>query len=145
MVRIICIGNRFMRKDAAGPRVYDRLGGMKLPPEIMLIDGGLGGLNLLPFFDAADKVILVDQVAGPCDAPGVVHLKPSDVAVDETAGYDHTSGLGYLLAVLPQVCEQRVPEIDIVGVSGDADDKTIEEAARLALKLALPARCQKVV
>lgn len=133
--RIICIGNRFISTDAAGPRVYDLLSQMELPPGVMAIDGGVGGLNLLPFFDAADKVILVDQVAGPDDAPGIILVKPDDVRLDETAGYDHASGLGYLLAVLPEVCENGVPEIEIVGVAGEADDKTIEKAADLVLQL----------
>ena len=46
-VRIICVGNRLVAADAAGPQVHDRLAGRPLPPGVELVDGGLQGLDLL--------------------------------------------------------------------------------------------------
>jgi Ni,Fe-hydrogenase maturation factor len=38
--RIICIGNRHVAGDAAGPQVYERLRERALPPGVELVDGG---------------------------------------------------------------------------------------------------------
>jgi len=61
---IICIGNRLMVDDSAGLMVYDQLKQRCLPDTIEVIEGGLMGLNLLPFLERGGRVVFVDNVRG---------------------------------------------------------------------------------
>ena len=133
MVRIICIGNRLFAPDAAGCLVHDFLQKNDLAGRAELIEGGLTGLDLLPFFENCQRVVLVDRVDGFGSRDGIVHLQPADLAGMETR-YDHSGGLGYLLASLPALGLN--PEIHIIGIQGDAHGPVIKQAARLAHKLA---------
>lgn len=147
MKRIICVGNRYAPEDRAGPEAYDRLSKRVLPPEVEIIDGGLAGLDLLRFLEGAERVIFVDSVSGFALPNQTVILAPEDVAPSASERHDHSSGLAYLLRILPEVWEGDLPQIILIGVEGHADDETIDEAANLALKTALKGRtvrCSRV-
>ncbi len=143
MKRIICIGNRYILEDAAGPKVYERLRHCLLPHDIEVIDGGLAGLNLLRFVEGAEQVVFVDSVSGfgqPNPAgrdvsSQIVVLEAADVTAAVESKYDHAAGLAYLWQVLPQVCEGNVPHILLVGIEGYPDEKIVDEAATLALQI----------
>jgi hydrogenase maturation protease len=133
MKRIVCIGNRYAPQDGAGPAVFDRLSRAPLPPDVELIDGGLGGLDLLRFVDGAERVVFVDAVAGFA-APGqVAVLSAREAAEAATGAYDHAAGLAWLLRALPLVCAEPLPEIALVGIEGEAGGAAIERAALLAI------------
>jgi len=134
--RIICIGNRLICEDAAGPAIHDRLSARDLPADVELIDGGTAGLNLLRFLDGAERVVLVDSIVG-YGAPGeTIVLDADDVSAMAADVYDHAAGLPYLLRCLPHVCEEGVPQVMMVGVEGLPDDRALARAAELALHLA---------
>ena len=127
--RIICVGNRYRREDAAGPLVYERLAAERLPPDIELVDGGLGGLNLLPLMEWAERVVIVDAVSGFRPAGGVVMLSAKEAGQWARTDYGHATGLAYLLRILPEIWEgQAVPEVCVVGIEGDAGPEGINEA-----------------
>lgn len=134
MRRIICIGNRYREGDEAGPRVYDYLAQRALPPGVEVHDGGLGGLNLLALVESSQRVVFVDSVRGFAAEGEVVLLQVADLPLETDAAYGHDSGLGYLLHVLPKVCEGPVPEISVVGLEGKADERVVALAAALALR-----------
>ncbi|MFH1418396.1 MAG: hydrogenase maturation protease [Planctomycetota bacterium] len=136
MNRIICVGNRYVAQDAAGPMVYDRLTRRELPCDVEVIDGGLAGLDLLRFLPGAERVVFVDAVFGSDQPDGVVVLDAGDAAKHADAAYDHSAGLAYLLRVLPQVCEAKMPEVLLVGVQGVPDQSTIAAAADMSLTIA---------
>lgn len=138
MRRIICIGNRYVPEDAAGSRVYERLRRSPLPDDVELIDGGLAGLGLLRLLEGVERVIFVDRTIGLGD-DGVVVLDAAQVAALAEGPFEHSAGLPYLLRVLPAVCEGPLPQIWLVGVESDKpeEERTIDEAASLALKLAV--------
>ncbi len=135
MKRIICIGNRLLDADAAGPRVFDLLAAGPQVPDVDLVDGGIAGLNLLGLIDGAERVVFVDSVSGYAPAGGVVVLMPAEIPAPEQV-YDHGAGLPYLLAVLPQVCDRPPAEVCLVGIEVPAGNAAIAEAARLACELA---------
>ncbi len=136
MNRIICIGNRYIDEDSAGPRVYDILnGGKNRPFDVEIIDGGLGGINLIPFFESCKRVILVDQLKNDGQPDEIVVMDASDVAATADRHFGHAAGAGYLLRMLPQACEEDLPEISIVGISGNPDESMIRRAAELTLKM----------
>ncbi len=135
MRRIICIGNRYVAEDAAGPAVYDYLRGLALPADLELIDGGLAGLDLLRYIEGAEQVVFVDSIAGHGEPGSVLVLPQNEVAALAGSRYDHAAGLPYLLRVLPDVCEGTPPAVQLVGVAGPADETAIQAAAALALQI----------
>lgn len=137
MKHIVCIGNRYALQDAAGPLVYERLLHSELPPDVQVIDGGLAGLNLLRFVEGAERVVFVDQVSGfQNNGSQIVVLPAAEVAVLARGQYGHSSGLAFLLRVLPRVCEGAVPHIQLLGIEGDPNARVIEQAAMLAIQIA---------
>jgi hydrogenase maturation protease len=139
MRRIICIGNRYVPEDAAGPLVYERLRGETLPDDVELVDGGLAGLSLLRLLEQVERVVFVDRAVGLGAGDGIVVLDAARVAALAEGSFGHSAGLPYLLRVLPAVCEGPLPQIWVVGVESGKpeEERTIEEAASLALKLAV--------
>lgn len=135
MIRIICIGNRYLEQDAAGPKVFDALSRLPLPEGVDVVDGGTAGLNLLGLVDGAERVIFVDAVAGYLPASGVTVIEASEMPPPE-ALYDHGAGLPYLLNVIPQACDRAPSSMFIVGIEGAPDHGLIEEAAHTSLCLA---------
>lgn len=136
---IICIGNHFVKKDAAGIAVLAKLMEMQpLPAEIEIIEGGLAGLNLLPFLEQGGRVVFVDSVSGFTQPGDIVLLKSEEILRTLTnSHFDHDAGLAYLLTVLPKVCEGQLPEeIVLVGLEGECTPHTIEQAARLSVNIA---------
>lgn len=136
---ILCIGNRLVAADTAGPAVYDRLTALRpLPAGIELIEGGLAGLNLLPLLERGGRVVLVDAVSGYVGPDEIVVLDQHDLlAAADPGRYDHNAGLAYVLAVLPEVCEGEMPEeLVLVGLEGPWTTATIDRAARMTLAIA---------
>jgi hydrogenase maturation protease len=136
---IICIGNRFVPEDAAGPAVFDRLQEMPpLPDGIEIIDGGTAGLNLLPLLEHGGRVVFVDAVKGFSGPGEIVLLDHKEIV--RTLGachFDHSSGLAYVLTILPRVCDGDLPEeIVLVGLEGECTPPMIERAAGLSIAIA---------
>lgn len=136
---IICIGNRFVGEDAAGIAVFDRLQKMdSLPAGVEVVEGGLAGLNLLSLLEQGGRVVFVDAVKGFARPGGIVLLDYQEIL--NTLGtnhFDHSTGLAYVLAVLPKVCDGDLPEeIVLVGLEGECPPQIIERAARLSLTIA---------
>ena len=136
MNRIICIGNRYVGEDASGPLVYDVLCQSDLPFGVEIVDGGLGGLNLLSFFEDVCHVVFVDNVHGFSNDGPVVILKGSDIETLHDNHYGHDAGLPYLLKMLSHVIQGELPRISLVGVEGPASAEVIKQAADTALFLA---------
>jgi hydrogenase maturation protease len=122
MRRIICIGNPLVPEDAAGPRMFRRLLREPLPEDVQLIDGGVRGLDLLPFFDGARLVLLIDQVAGFDLAAGVALLSGEELQRATEKRFDHQAGIGYLLQLLPMACDVAPPEVRMIGIEGCLND-----------------------
>ena len=140
MKRIICVGNRYAPSDAAGPRVYDRLAVMALPCDVEVVDGGVAGLNLLHLAEGVERVVFVDAVEGFGRPGEVVVVSATDAAAGSGARYDHSAGLGYLLRVLPAVCDGPPPDVLLVGIEGPAGDDTIAAAADACVEAAADGR-----
>lgn len=134
-LKIICIGNRFHPQDSSGPRIFDQLQTRQLPEQVQLIDGGLGGLNLLGCLEEADKVIFVDSVTGflPNGGTTIVDNPIEHLHVDDD--FNHDAGLGYLLRIAPMVLDGPMPKVTLLGVEGNMSEKQCEEAVQLCLSL----------
>lgn len=136
-VRIICVGNRQIVGDDFGPHVYDCLAAQALPATVGIIDGGLGGLNLLRYLENQTHVLFIDTVEG-FGAPGeTLLLSAVEVAEQCGGGFDHAAGLPYLLRVMPMVLDSPPQTITIIGHEGVANEQAVHSAAARALQLAL--------
>lgn len=135
MRRIICIGNPLIPEDAAGPQMYSHLLNSVLPEDVELIDGGIRGLDLLPFFDGAKQVILIDQVSGFRSDSGVLLLEGDELLKATEKRFDHQAGIGYLLRMLPLVCERSVPSMQMIGIEGCLNKKNQQRCETLLKEL----------
>lgn len=135
--RIICVGNRHVQGDDFGPRVFDCLAAQDIPDSVDIVDGGLGGLGLLPFLESCNCAVFVDAVSGFA-APGeLMLLSGAEVARQCSGGFDHAAGLPYLLRAMPAVLDVAPRTVKVVGHEGIASEGAVRQAARLALRLAV--------
>ncbi|MEA2034658.1 MAG: hydrogenase maturation protease [Euryarchaeota archaeon] len=67
-IRVIGCGNLLMGNDSAGLRVIEIL--EKTCPGIDVVEGGTGGIGLLPLMEEADLIIIVDAMTGIGEEPG---------------------------------------------------------------------------
>ncbi|MCC6522679.1 MAG: hydrogenase maturation protease [Polyangiaceae bacterium] len=135
--RIVCLGNRYTAADDLGPRVYDWLAARALPPNVAVVDGGLGGLDLAPLVERSRRVVFVDTVVGLA-APGEVLVLDAAALARHAAGevgYGHGGGLAYLLRALPIVCASP-PPCALVGAAAPASQGLVARVAARALGLA---------
>ena len=137
MNQIICIGNRLVPEDAAALLVYDYLCAGVLPDGVEVVEGGLAGIDLLPRLEQGGRIVFVDTVAGFTQKGQMVVLdRETILAQTPEPRFGHNAGIGYLLALLPHVCEGTPPEmIHLVGLEGPCEKERIYQAARLCLDL----------
>jgi hydrogenase maturation protease len=82
---VLGCGNTLVGDDGVGIRVIERLQEMQLPPNVEVIDAGVGGMAILSWIEDADKVVIVDAVQTGNEPPGTVYkftdkeLPPSDM------------------------------------------------------------------
>ncbi len=126
---VLGLGNILLGDEGVGVRVVEELersGGL---PGVELVDGGTAGLRLLPFFDGAGLVVVVDAAADGAP-PGTVTLtRPAFSDAFPPALAPHDLGLKNILDALALADER--PEIVLVTVS-------VAEADRASLELSPP-------
>lgn len=60
-ITVLGIGNILLRDDGVGVHAIQKLRDeYEFPKSVKLIDGGTKGLDLLPFFEGNDKVLIID-------------------------------------------------------------------------------------
>ncbi len=133
---IICIGNRYVDSDDLGPQVYDYLSRRDIPEDVLLVDGGLMGLDLLRFTEGRRRVIFVDVLSGFAPPGRPVLLDRSMALEERPAGFGHDAGLAYLLRMLPAIYGRDLPEIAVIGAEPPIRSDLVAELADLALSTA---------
>ena len=137
MVRIVCVGNRLVEHDSAGPAVFDYLTSKGVPAGVELIDGGLAGLDLLPLTEQPGLVIFVDTVQYS-GIPGKVLLFKADTAAtlaDPVLG--HRASVAEVLRLMPAMFGARHAEVIVVGIEPPYTQESVELAARCILAFAV--------
>lgn len=134
---VLGLGNTIMSDDGVGPRVVERLrDSSQLPTEIVCLDGGTLGLDLLPYLEGIQRLIIVDAVELAQSAGTTVCLKGDDVPVAlETKLSPHQMGMKDLLAVA-RLMGQLPGEIILIGVQPDCLEMGTELSP--AVEAALP-------
>ncbi|RDH44109.1 hydrogenase maturation protease [Zooshikella ganghwensis] len=123
IVRIICLGNPLHGDDGIGFHIFNRLQHQYTwPPHIELIDGGTGGITLIPCFFHCHKVIMIDAVNNPSQAGQLtcyLNIDPhlfSETLVNNRA-FEHGGNVTSLLELLT-LSGAPTPCIDIVTIAG---------------------------
>ncbi|RKY35126.1 MAG: Ni,Fe-hydrogenase maturation factor, partial [Candidatus Duberdicusella sinuisediminis] len=69
---ILGLGNLLYKDEGIGIHLIRELEKMKLPPNLELIDGGVGSLDILLSLENIDKLIIIDALKGG-GAPATVY------------------------------------------------------------------------
>ena len=70
-VVVIGIGNIILGDEGVGVHILNKLRQEKIPEQVELIEGGVGGIALLNFIKGAELALFIDALAGT--KPGNVH------------------------------------------------------------------------
>jgi hydrogenase maturation protease len=126
---VLGLGNILLGDEGVGVRVVEELeraGGL---PGVELVDGGTAGFRLLPYFDAAGLVVVVDAASDGAPPGTVTVRRPEFSGAYPSALTPHDFGLKNILDALA-LADDR-PEIVLVTVS-------VAEADRASLELSPP-------
>ncbi|WP_417616983.1 carbamoyltransferase HypF [Oceanisphaera sp.] len=142
-VRIVYLGNPLHGDDAAGIQALALSQTLSWPLGVELVDGGTGGVSLLPLFQRCRRIILVDALLSLGQEGEIRQL--CNVTADSLAGSDgleHGGGIKGLLALVPLLVSPA-PIIDIFVVGGrqfpPCCPSMSDEVAQ-----ALPALCRRL-
>jgi len=98
---VLGLGNLVMSDDSAGVRVVQRLMGLhRFPDGVTLMDGGTLGLDLLPYLEGVDRLLVIDAVETGRPAGTIVRLAGDEIPLAlATKVSPHQMGLKDLLTV----------------------------------------------
>ena len=116
MQHIICFGNLWRGDDGFGIHVFRQLKERLLPTQVKVIEGGVAGLQALPYFEGCRKAIVVDGLRSGGKVGSVHRLELEDLCDPETEFSLHSFGVNHLLKLLPTYLgEAAVPNIVVIG------------------------------
>ncbi|MBT0664068.1 HyaD/HybD family hydrogenase maturation endopeptidase [Geobacter pelophilus] len=98
---VLGLGNLVMSDDGVGVRVVNHLADWyRFPDDVVLLDGGTLGLDILPRLEGIDRLLVVDAVDNGKSPGDLVRLVGDEVPVAlSTKLSPHQMGLKDLLAV----------------------------------------------
>jgi hydrogenase maturation protease len=132
-ILIACVGNIFLGDDGFGTEVARRLAQKSLPPEVLLKDFGIRGLDLTyALLDPHELVILVDACSRGGE-PGTVYLIEPDPAESSNGpAYLDTHGMNPM-KVLRMVQSMGGAQGRILIVGCEPADLGSDEEGKLGL------------
>ncbi len=97
---VLGVGNILLSDEGVGVHVARLLGERyDFPPEVEILDGGTLGLDLLPYVEAAERLLIVDAVQMDAPPGQVARLEGEEVPAVLSLKYSpHQVGLSDLLA-----------------------------------------------
>ena len=136
-ITVLGIGNLLMHDDGAGIHAVQKLmDNYSFEPAIQLIDGGTMGSELLPIFEEADKLIIVDAVNFN-EEPGFIGTIENDDILTRLMTKLSMHHLG-LTDVLSQVklLDIEPSQIYLVGIQPeDLNELTMELSEAVSLRV----------
>lgn len=98
---VIGVGNRILSDEGVGVHVIERLlAGYDIPGEVLILDGGTLGLDLLYYLEGVENLLLVDAVELRKDAGTLIRMVNDEVPAFLTMKMSpHQVGIPDMLAV----------------------------------------------
>lgn len=100
-ILVLGLGNLLMSDDSIGVRTVQRLQQeFTVPEDVTLLDGGTLGLDLLPYIEEADQLLIVDALEMKAEPGALFRLEGDEVPRAFASKLSvHQMGLQDLLAV----------------------------------------------
>jgi hydrogenase maturation protease len=97
---VLGLGNILLSDEGLGVRVVERLqGSCRFPPEVSIMDGGTLGLDLLPYLEGVDHLLVIDALEMGKGPGTIVRLVGDEVPASLSVKISpHQMGLADLLA-----------------------------------------------
>ncbi len=114
---VLGVGNILLSDEGIGVRAVEKLQqDYELPPEVVVIDGGTTGMEMLEDLSNADHIIIVDAVRSGKTPASIIRLADEQVPVFfKTKLSPHQIGLSDVLATLEFIGEQP-GGVTVIGV-----------------------------
>ncbi len=135
-VLVLGLGNALMSDDAFGGRAVEELRQRyRFEPLVELVDGGTLGLDLLPFFEGVEKLLIIDALQMQEAAGKVFRLAGEEVPRAFASKLSvHQMGVQDLLAVAE--LQGNLPaELVVWGVQSASVEMSLEMSPEVAASL----------
>ena len=117
-MRVIGVGNILLKDDGIGVRVAEYIKEKRLlPPQIDVVDGGTGGIQLISIIKDADCLIIIDAVKGGGRPGNIYRFTIDDIPVNIAQKTSlHELGLQEVFALLDLSEGKRPETVIIIGI-----------------------------
>lgn len=141
---ILGLGNSILTDDGVGPQVAKELEGRLDQPEVTVIEGSLGGLNLLDLLTGYDRAIIIDAIETVGGKAGQIY-RLDLAALDATRHAASPHDVNFATALeLGKKLDLALPQkIDIFAIEV-ADTSTFGEKCTPEVQEAIP-HCVEMV
>ena len=114
---VLGVGNTLLSDEGIGVRAIEKLQlDYDLPPEVVVIDGGTTGMEMLEDLSNADHIVIIDAVRGGKAPASIIKLVDEQVPMFfKTKLSPHQIGLSDVLATLAFIGEQP-GGVTVIGV-----------------------------
>lgn len=132
---VLGLGNLVHADDGVGIHAIERLRiDPRIPSHVVVMDGGVQGLNLLPHISGFQRLLVIDAVnAG--QPPGAV-IRLEGPAVDKLPGKPSVHQLGFAdLMIALKLLGQSPQEVVVLGVQPESTDWSTELTPRVRSSL----------
>jgi len=134
-VLIVGFGNLLLADEGLGVHAVQALEKRELPGGVEVMDGGTSAIDILPFLEGVDFLIIIDVVAGK-EPPGTLYrLELSDIKYEMSPEMSlHDLNIPIVL----KLCEamgKKPPEAVIIGLQPAAIEEGLELTAPVAAAL----------
>ncbi len=128
-------GNLLLRDEGLGIHAVRALQERGLPEGVEAIDGGTSAIDILPFLEQVDLLIILDAVAGR-EVPGTLYrMGLADIGYEQQR---HMSLHDINVPVVLQLCEamgKKPPETLIIGLQPAVIEEGLELSPEVAAAL----------
>jgi hydrogenase maturation protease len=123
---VLGLGNLVHSDDGVGVHAIQRLrGDARVPPEVVLMDGGTQGLSLLPHIAGFQRLLVIDAV-DVGEAPGTL-IRLEGNALEKLPGKPSVHQLGFEdLMVALKLLGESPEEVVVIGVQPQSTDWSAE-------------------
>ncbi|MBI4674182.1 MAG: HyaD/HybD family hydrogenase maturation endopeptidase [Chloroflexi bacterium] len=135
-ILVLGLGNILLQDEGVGVRVVEMLQAeYEFPSDVVIVDGGTLGLELLAYVENAERVVIVDAVEMNRTPGALVRLENSAIPAFITQKLSpHQVGLQDMLA-LAQLRGQMPRQVVLWGIQGASFDVSLELSPVIAAQV----------